>query len=144
MNLFAAVMVDENAPIGTQTWYSIIPLVQLSFPAGTVMDPSITCKDFLQLIMTLEPSTRARILNTDIPQVSEQVEEVKRSGQKTLLVGLMFMLVFATLLITGGYVAMTSHSGGQVDQGVLDKLTAFILEILKMAVSVIAPGQAPS
>lgn len=139
MNLFAAIMVDENAPIGTQSWYSIIPLVQLSFPAGTVTDPSSTCKEFLQQIMSLEPATRARILNTDIPQVSEQVEEVKRSSHKTLLVGLMGMIVLATILITGGYVAMTSHAGGQVDQGVIDKLTSFILEILKMAIGVLAP-----
>lgn len=143
MNLFAATMVDENAPIGTQHWYNLVPLIQSNFPPGTVFDPTMTCKEFLQQVMNLEPATRARILNTDIPEVSEQVEDAKRSGHKTLLVGIMLVVVIATGLIAAGYVAMTSH-GGNTDAGVLEKFTNFILEILKMLVQILSgdpPGQ---
>lgn len=143
MNLFTATTLNETAPIGTQPWYSMVPLIQLNFPEGTLLDPTMTCKDFLQSIMTLEPSIRARILNMDIPEVSEQVEDAKRNGHKGMLVAVMMTVVFATLLITVGYVATTSHAGGTVDGSVIEKFTSFVLEILKMLVSILG-GSPPA
>ena len=143
MNLFTATTLHESAPIGTQPWYSMVPLIQLNFPAGTLVDPTMTCGAFLQSIMTLEPTLRARILNMDIPEVSEQVEDAKRSGHKTMLVAIMVTILLATILIAGGYVATTSHTGGTPDAGVIEKFTNFMLEILKMLISLLS-GQDPT
>ena len=134
MNLLTATMVDENAPIGTQSWYSIIPLISLNLPQGTVLDPTTTCKDFLQQIMQLEPTLRAKILNTEVSVVSEQLEDAKRSNHKTLLVAVAFVLVFAAMLILAGYVAMTSHTGGTTDASTVEKFLNFIKDIFSMLI----------
>lgn len=143
MNLFTATTLNENAPIGTQSWYPMVPLIQLSFAQGTVFDPTMTCKEFLAMIMSLDTALRSQILNMDIPEVSEQVETAKRDGHKSLLVGVCVTLVFASVLIVGLYVMATSHTGGTPDAGVLEKFTNFILEILKMLVSMLG-GPAPA
>jgi len=143
MNLFTATTLNENAPIGTQSWYSMVPLIQLSFPSGTNFDPTMTCKDFLAQIMGLEVEIRSRILNMDIPVVAEQVEEAKREGHKSLLVGVIACVVVASVLITGGYIVATSHLTGAADAGLFEKFTTFILEILKMLVSMLS-GSTPT
>lgn len=132
MNLFAATLLDENLPIGTQYWYSTtVPLIQLHFPQGTDVSPTMTCKEFLQLIMALNPDIRSRILNTEIPEPQEELEQMKRNGHKTMLVAMLAVVLIASILITGGYVAMTSSAGGTPDKAVLDGLFNFIIELLK-------------
>ncbi|MOA15051.1 hypothetical protein D3C78_1351900 [compost metagenome] len=137
MNLFSATLKDEQAAIGTLPWYkTVVPLIQPHFPTGTDISPTLTCKEFLQLIMGLPADLRARILNTEIPDVAEEIEEVKRSGHKTLLVGICGVLLLAAVLITGGYIAMTSSQGGTVDKEVMDGFFKFLWLIVKLVAAI--------
>lgn len=134
MNLFAATLLDEGAPIGTQYWYkSVVPLVKLHFPTGTDIPPTMTCKEFLQLVMGLSNELRSQILNTEIPEPQEELEQMKRSGHKTMLVAIIAVLLIAAVLITGGYIAMTSSQGGTVDKEVMDGFFKFLWIIVKFA-----------
>lgn len=132
MNLFAATLIDENAPIGTQYWYSTtVPLIQLHFPVGTDVSPAMTCKEFLQLVMALPTDIRSRVLNTEIPEPQEELEQMKRSGHKTMLVTIVAVLLFSSMLIVGGYVAMTASAGGSVDKEVMDGFFKFLWMLVK-------------
>lgn len=134
MNLFAATLIDEDAPIGTQYWYkSVVPLVKLHFPANTDISPTLTCKEFLQMVMGLEGNLRSQILNTEIPEPQEELEQMKRTGHKTMLVAIIAVLLLAAVLITGGYIAMTSSQGGTVDKEVMDGFFKFLWLIVKFA-----------
>jgi hypothetical protein len=135
MNLLAATMGDPAAAIGVQPWYSsIVPLIQLSFPTGTDISPVLTCNEFLQLILSLPPDVRTRILNTEIPETAEQIEEVKRAGHKNLLVAICIVLLVFTILITGFYVSMTTDRGQPIDSNVMSQFFTFIIDILKMLI----------
>lgn len=138
MNLFTATTLNENLPIGTQSWYSMVPLILLNFPEGTQFDPTMPCKEFLQHIMTLDSDTRSRILNMDIPVVAEQVEDAKRSGHKTMLLTIVGMALIASILILGMYLAATAHVGGSADAGTIGSFLEFVKEIAKMAFELLA------
>jgi hypothetical protein len=142
MNLFTAVTQYENSPIGNQSWYPMVPLILLSFPAGTQFDPVMTCKEFLQHVMSLDQEKRARILNMEIPVVAEQVEDAKRSGHKSMLLAIVGMALIASVLILGGYFAATAHVGGTADSTTIGSFFDFVKEIAKMAFEMLAgqPG----
>lgn len=138
MNLFTATTTNENQPIGNQSWYPMVPLILLSFPAGTIFDPTMTCKEFMQHIMSLDVPTRSRILNMEIPEVAEQVEDAKRSGHKTMLLSIVGMALIASILILGMYLATTAHVGGTADSGTIGSFLDFVKEIAKMAFELLA------
>lgn len=136
MNLFAALMHDEQVPIGSLPWYgTVIPLVQLNFPAGTEIPPTLTCKEFLQMVMGLEPGVRLRILNTEIGDPKEELEAVKRDGHKSMLVAVVLVILVASLIIAAGYVAVTGANGGAPDKDIMSGFFNFIFELLKLFAS---------
>lgn len=137
MNIFAAAMQTEKEPIGTQTWFStVVPLVQLQFPEGTEFSPTMSCSEFLQKVMDLPPTVRSRILSTEIVEQQEEIEKVKRVGYKTMLVAVVMVILIASVIMTGGYVAMTAFDGKAMDKAVLDDLFKFVFELIKAMASI--------